>query len=357
VATGVVDHQSGTAGRAGPVAEMPHTFKILPTVGTLAAMLRKVAVITVEPVAVFELGVLCELFGVDRTDDGLPAYEFSVCSVDGRSVRTQAGFSISPTSDLAPAEQADLVAIIPNDISGIPGEALDVLRRAAARGAWVMGVCTGAFALGAAGLLDGRRCTTHWRHAALFAERFPAAEVDPDVLYVADGNILTSAGTSAAVDCGLHLIRQEQGAEVARKIARRMVVPPHRDGGQAQFIETPVQAVECETLQPLLIDVLESLDREHTVDSMAARVHMAPRTFARKFRAETGATPHDWLTGQRVLLARRLLEESGLGVDTVAVRAGFGSAATLRHHFGLRLGTTPHAYRATFRDRYVTSAS
>ncbi|AGL17846.1 GlxA family transcriptional regulator [Actinoplanes sp. N902-109] len=320
-------------------------------------MLRKVAVITVEPTAVFELGVLCELFGVDRTDDGLPAYEFSVCSVGGRPVRTQAGFTISPGSDLAPAEEADLVAIVPNNIAGVPAEALGVLRRAAARGAWVMGVCTGAFALAQAGLLDGRRCTTHWRHADRLIAEYPAAVVDPDVLYVVDGTILTSAGTSAAVDCGLNLIRQEQGAEVARKIARRMVVPPHRDGGQAQFIETPVQAVDCSTLQPLLNEVMESLDREHTVESMAARVHMAPRTFARKFRAETGATPHDWLTGQRVLLARRLLEETGLGIDAVAMRAGFGSAATLRHHFGLRLGTTPQAYRATFRDRYATSAA
>jgi transcriptional regulator GlxA family with amidase domain len=321
-------------------------------------MLRTVAVIAQSDVAVFELGVLCELFGFDRTDEGLPAYEFSVCSVGGLPVRTHAGFSISPEHDLTPVDEADLVALVPScDEENPAPEIVEVLRRAAARGAWVMSVCTGAFTLGAAGLLDGRRCTTHWRHAGRLAALHPAAEVDPDVLYVADGNILTSAGTAAAVDAGLHLIREEQGAEVARRIARRMVVPPHRDGGQAQYIETPVQSVECETLQPLLTDVLASLDRPHTVETMAAWVHMAPRTFARKFRAETGATPHDWLTGQRVLLARRLLEESDLGVDLVAVRAGFGGAATLRHHFGQRLGTTPQAYRATFRDRYATSVA
>ncbi|MEV6600849.1 helix-turn-helix domain-containing protein [Actinoplanes sp. NPDC051346] len=315
-------------------------------------MLRKVAVIALPPVAVFELGVLCELFGYDRTGEGLPAYEFSVCSVGGRPVQTHAGFSISPSHDLTPAEDADLVAVIPNDTdAGPPEEVLETLRRAHARGAWVMSVCTGAFALGDAGLLDGRRCTTHWRHTDRLAARFPAAKVDPDVLYVADGTILTSAGTAAAVDCGLHLIREEQGSAVATQIARRMVVPPHRDGGQAQFVETPLQPIQCDTLQPVLTTVMASLDQPHTVDTMAAQAHMAPRTFARKFRAETGATPHDWLTNQRVLLARRLLEESSLGIDAIAVHAGFGSAATLRHHFGHRLSTTPQAYRAMFKTR------
>jgi transcriptional regulator GlxA family with amidase domain len=216
-----------------------------------------------------------------------------------------------------------------------------------------MSVCTGAFALGAAGLLDGRRCTTHWRHTAELARRYPAARVDPDVLYVQDGRILTSAGTAASVDAGLHLIRQEQGSAVATMIARRMVVPPHRDGGQAQYIETPMPAVSCETLQPVLDRVLGSLDQPHTVDTMAELAHMAPRTFARKFRSETGVTPHDWLTNQRLLLARRLLEDSDLGVDSIAERAGFGSAQTLRHQFAQRLSTTPQAYRGTFKSQPV----
>ena len=315
-------------------------------------MLRKVAVIIQAEVAVFELGVLCELFGYDRTAEGLPGYEFAVCTIDGAPVRTHAGFTIAPSHDLGPADDADLVAVVPGNSQQEPPEAvLDVLRRAHARGAWVMSLCTGAFALGAAGLLDDRRCTTHWRHTDALAARFPLAKVDPNVLYVADGTVITSAGTAAAVDCGLHLIREAQGSAVATQVARRMVVPPHRDGGQAQFIETPVQPVECETLQPLLNHVLECLDEPHTVDTLAAQAHMAPRTFARKFRAETGATPHDWLTAQRVLLARRMLEDSDLGVDTIAVRAGFGSAATLRHHFGHRLGTTPQAYRSMFRTR------
>ena len=317
-------------------------------------MVRNVAVIALPDVAVFELGVFCELFGYDRTADGLPGYDFAVCSPDGRPVRTHAGFAISPDHDLAPADEADLVAVVPYDTAHEPpARVLDALRSAHARGAWVMSACTGAFALGAAGLLDDRRCTTHWRHTEELARRFPAAKVDPDVLYVADGNVLTGAGTAATVDAGLHVIRQEHGSAIATMIARRMVVPPHRDGGQAQFIETPVVSAECETLQPVLSHVMQTLDRPHTVDTMAELAHMAPRTFARKFRAETGATPHDWLTGQRLLLARRLLEDSDLGVDAIADRAGFGSAATLRHHFAHRLSTTPQAYRGTFKAHSV----
>jgi AraC family transcriptional activator FtrA len=316
-------------------------------------MLRNVAVIALPEVAVFELGVLCELFGYDRTDDGLPAYDFAVCSADGGPVRTHAGFEISVHADLSRTEEADLVAVVPYGTGDESPEVRDALRRAHERGAWVMSVCTGAFALGAAGLLDGRRCTTHWRHTAELARRYPAARVDPDVLYVQDGRILTSAGTAASVDAGLHLIRQEQGSAVATMIARRMVMPPHRDGGQAQYIETPMPAVTCETLQPVLDRVLGSLDQAHTVDTMAELAHMAPRTFARRFRSETGVTPHDWLTNQRLLLARRLLEDSDLGVDSIAERAGFGSAQTLRHQFAQRLSTTPQAYRGTFKSQPV----
>jgi AraC family transcriptional activator FtrA len=317
-------------------------------------MLRNVAVIVLAGTAAFELGVLCEMFGTDRTADGFPGYDFAVCSVDGLPVRTGHGFSLVPGHDLGRVDDADLVAIGPYDTgTEVPAEVLAALRRAEQRGAWVMSVCTGAFALGAAGLLDGRHCTTHWRHTAELALRFPAARVDPDVLYLSDGHVLTSAGTAASIDAGLHLVRREHGSVIATMLARRMVVPPHRDGGQAQFIETPVPGAECETLQPVLAEVLATLDRDHTVDTMAALAHMAPRTFARKFRAETAVTPHDWLTGQRLLLARRLLEESELGVDSIAVRAGFGSAATLRHHFGHRLSTTPQAYRAMFKSQPV----
>nr|WP_296066055.1 helix-turn-helix domain-containing protein [uncultured Actinoplanes sp.] len=317
-------------------------------------MLRNVAVLALPEVAVFELGVLCELFGYDRTAEGLPGYDFAVCTVDGRPVRTHAGFSIDVQADLSRLDEADLVAVVPyGPVGEEPPEVLAALRRAYERGAWVMSVCTGAFALGAAGLLDDRRCTTHWRHTAELARRHPSAKVDADVLYVQDGKILTSAGTAASIDAGLHLIRQEQGSAAATMIARRMVVPPHRDGGQAQYVEAPLPVIECEKLQPVLIRVIETLDQPHSVETMAALAHMAPRTFARKFRGETGATPHDWLTNQRLLLARRLLEDSDLSVDAIAVRAGFGSAATLRHHFGQRLSTTPQAYRGLFRSQPV----
>jgi AraC family transcriptional activator FtrA len=332
------------------VAGMPCIFKILPTGRTLHHMLRNVAVIALTEVSVFELGVLCEMFGYDRSAEGLPAYDFAVCTVDGRPARTHAGFDIAVRHDLSRVEEADLVAVAPYSTGAETPEVIGALRRAHERGAWVMSVCSGAFALGAAGLLDGRRCTTHWLHAGELARRHPEAVVDPDVLYVQDGKILTSAGTAASIDAGLHLIRQEQGSAVATMMARRMVVPPHRDGGQAQYIETPVQAVHCETLQPVITHVLASLDHPHTVETMAELAHMAPRTFARRFRSETGATPHDWLTGQRLLLARRLLEDSDLGVDAIAGHAGFGSAATLRHHFAQRLSTTPQAYRGTFRS-------
>jgi AraC family transcriptional activator FtrA len=264
-------------------------------------------------------------------------------------------FHILPTvrADLSRTDDADLVAVVPHGTGEEPPEVLDALRRAHDRGAWVMSVCTGAFVLGAAGLLDGRKCTTHWRHTAELARRFPAAQVDPNVLYVQHDKVLTSAGTAASIDAGLHLIRQEQGSTVATMIARRMVVPPHREGGQAQFIETPLPAITGETLQPVLTKVLATLDRPHSVETMAQMARMAPRTFARKFRSETGATPHDWLTNQRLLLARRLLEDSDLGVDGIAERSGFGSAQTLRHHFAQRLSTTPQAYRGIFRSHPV----
>ncbi len=205
--------------------------------------------------------------------------------------------------------------------------------------------------LGEAGLLDGRRCTTHWQYAPMLQERFPAAIVEPNSLYVEDGRILTSAGTAAGIDLCLHLVRTVHGSEVATKLARRMVVPPHRDGGQAQYVEAPLpRAPDVPTLEPLLAWLVENLDQTVDVETLARRAHMAPRTFARRFRAETGTTPHDWVTGQRILLARRLLEETDLGVDSVAQRSGFGDAAMLRHHFSRRVGATPHAYRSTFRS-------
>jgi AraC family transcriptional regulator, transcriptional activator FtrA len=322
-------------------------------------MLNRVAVVVLDQVAPFELGVLCEVFGTDRAVDGFPYYDFALCSPKGRPVRTRSGFTIKPDSDLAPLDYADLVAVPAHPLdSEAPPLLVAALRRALDRGAYVLSVCSGAFLLGEAGLLDGRRCTTHWMYADELARRFPLAQVSPNALYVEDGTLLTSAGTAAGIDLCLHLVRREHGSTVATKLARRMVVPPHRDGGQAQYVEAPLpRTPDAPTLEPLLGWLITRLDRQLGVEELAARVHMAPRTFARRFRAETGTTPHDWLTAQRILLARRLLEESDLGIDAVATRAGFGAAAALRHHFTRRVGATPQAYRSTFRARDLPQRS
>jgi transcriptional regulator GlxA family with amidase domain len=316
-------------------------------------MIQSVAVAVLDRVAPFELGVLCEVFGTDRAADGFPRYDFALCAPDGQPVRTSTGFLIVPTADLAPLDEADLVAVPAHPLdSPIPPELGAALCRAVERGAHVMSVCSGAFVLGEAGLLDGRRCTTHWRYADELARRFPLADVHPNALYIEDGQILTSAGTAAGIDLCLHLVRREHGSAVATKLARRMVVPPQRAGGQAQFVETPVPVGPgAPTLEPLLSWLITNISENSTVEDLAHRVHMAPRTFARRFRAEIGTTPHDWITGQRVLLARQLLEDTDLSVESVASRTGFGDAAALRHHFSRRVGATPHTYRATFRTR------
>jgi transcriptional regulator GlxA family with amidase domain len=315
-------------------------------------MLTNVAVIVLDQIAPFELGVVCEVFGTDRGDD-FPRYDFQLCSADGGPVTTKSGFQIQPHADLSRVARADLVAVPAHPLDCRASEpVLDALRAAHDRGAYLLSVCSGAFLFGEAGLLDDRRCTTHWMYADELARRYPRAKVFTNSLYVEDGNLLTSAGTAAGIDLCLHLVRSVHGSAVATRLARRMVVPPHRDGGQAQYVEAPLpKAPEAATLEPLLAWLVEHLDQPVDVELLARRAHMAPRTFARRFRAETGTTPHDWLTGQRVLLARRLLEDTDLSVDAVALRSGFGDGAMLRHHFSRRVGATPQAYRSTFRSR------
>ncbi|RJK98119.1 GlxA family transcriptional regulator [Vallicoccus soli] len=312
-------------------------------------MLRDVAVIALPGVAPFELGTVCEVFGIDRSEHGVQRFDFAVCAVEPGRVPTSMGFALDVATGLERVASADLVAVpaYPFD-GGLPEAAAQALRAAVDRGARVLSVCSGAFALGEAGLLDGRRCTTHWAHADELARRFPAADVDPAVLYVEDGPVVTSAGTAAGIDACLHVVRSELGASAARVIARRMVVPPHRDGGQAQYVETPVAPTAAETLEDVLTFMAENLHLDLSVDDLARRAHMSPRTFARRFRAETGTTPLHWLVGQRLLLAQRLLEDGEDPVEVVASRTGFGTAAVLRHHFVKRLGTTPQAYRRTF---------
>lgn len=333
---------AATSGRNDPLYRNP-------AIGHAGIMLKNVVAVALEEVHPFELGVACEVFGLDRSDDGLPVYDFALASDQPGMLRSHAGFSVEVPHGVERLAEADLVIAVATGVRDeYPEPLLDALRAAVERGARVLSICNGAFLLGAAGLLDGRRCTTHWRHAAGLAARFPLTTVEPDVLYVDEDPVLSSAGTAAGIDACLHLVRKLQGAEVARGIARRMVVAPHRDGGQAQFIARPLPEDDGESLGGLLDWLRRHLDQELTVEQLAARAHMSPRTFARRFQQETGTTPHRWLTNQRLLLAQRLLEGTNEPVDAVAARCGFGNGATLRHHFGRRLGTTPQAYRRTF---------
>ena len=300
----------------------------------------------------FGLGVVSEVFGYDRSADGLPTYDFAVAAQRPGPVRTDTGLVLQAAHGLERARTADLLVVLGwEDLDATPPEPLlQALRDAVDRGARVMSHCSGAFVVAAAGLLDGRRCTTHWRYADELARRYPLARVDRDVLYVTDGLVTSSAGTAAGIDTCLHLLREEHGAAVANAIARRMLVPPHRDGGQAQYVATPVpEVVEGHRLREVLVWAQDHLARPLTVDELAARSLMSPRSFARHFKAATGTTPHAWLLGQRIALAQERLEQTDLSVDEVADRCGFGAATTLRHHFGRRVGTSPQAYRRTFR--------
>ncbi|MGX4689905.1 helix-turn-helix domain-containing protein [Streptomyces sp. JNUCC 63] len=316
-------------------------------------MLSNVAAVLLDGVHPFELAVVCEVFGLDRSDEGLPVYDFAVASAEGASLRTHVtGLTLSTPYGLERLEEADLIAVPASDANvsrDHPPALLDALNRAVGRGARVLSVCSGVFVLGAAGLLDGRRCAVHWRHADELARRFPRAVVEPDVLYVDEDPVITSAGTAAGIDACLHIVRKEQGPEVANKIARRMVVPPHRDGGQAQYIERPLPKSPCDTVGEVLTWMEEHLDQEVTVEQLAARAHMSPRTFARRFQQETGTTPYRWILRQRVLLAQELLEATDETMDAIADRTGFGTAAALRHQFVRALGTTPNSYRRAFR--------
>lgn len=313
--------------------------------------MKTVACIVQDGFAPFEFGVACEAFGLDRSDDGIPNFDFRVVASDPGPVASKMGFSINVEHDLSFAYEADLVVVCP-----IPREwwgrtdprVLDAVRDAAARGAWLLSVCSGSFVLAESGVLDGRRATTHWMYADTMMAMFPQIDVDPDVLFVQDGRIITSAGTAAGLDACLYLLRQEIGAELTNRVARRMVVPPQRDGGQAQFIDRPISAVQSDSLAAVTEWAMENLREELTVDHLAERAHMSARTFARRFKAEHGATPAAWLARQRVIQAQRLLERTGLSLEAISVECGFGSAAVLRQNFARVLGTTPTAYRATF---------
>jgi transcriptional regulator GlxA family with amidase domain len=312
--------------------------------------MKKVVVIVQDGAEPFTLGVLGEVWAEPyHPEDDNPLFDYVVCTPRPGRVKGTAGYDYFIEHGLEAIEDADLVAVVPkrNFLEPSP-EVATAVRAAADRGIRVLASCTGVFLLGEAGLLDGRECTTHWRYGKLLAERFPLAKVNADVLYVEDDMILTGAGSAAGIDASLHLMRQVFGAKVATTTARRIVVSPHRDGGQAQFVRTPMGQTEADTLAPLLAWASDHLEEPLSVEKLAAQAHMSARTFARRFRDETGTTPLQWLTSQRLAQAEEMLENSSLSVEQIATRVGFGNAATLRHHFAAARGTTPQQYRKTF---------
>ena len=310
----------------------------------------RVAVIVADGTGAFELGIAANLFGLDRSGEGLPAYRFEICSAAGEPVRSSSGFGIEATADLRPLRSADLVVVPPfgRPEDAVDANVVDALRAAHRRGALLFSICTGAFALAAAGLLDGSRATTHWQFADRLAADHPAVAVDGDALYVRDGRVLTSAGAAAGIDAGLSIVREWHGATVANAIARRLVVSAQRDGGQSQYVERPVAGPGADSMAGLTDWVLANIDRPLGVAELASRLHQSPRTFARRFLEATGTTPHRWLIDRRLDEAERLLESTTMPVERVASSVGFGSIDTLRHHLGRRRGTTPTAHRRRF---------
>jgi AraC family transcriptional activator FtrA len=310
---------------------------------------RVVAIVTEESNP-FEMGVATELFGLRRPELDRPWYDFALCAATP-SVRMNLGmFTLSAVAGIEAADTADtlIVPARPNTRVPTAPAVTAAIRRAAGRGARLVSFCTGAFALAEAGVLDGRRATTHWQWAAEFAERFPRVRWEPDVLFVDEGDVLTAAGSAAALDLGLHLIRRDHGAEVVNAVSRRLVFTGHRDGGQQQFIARPVPAVPDTSLAPVLAWALERLDTPLTVAGLAARAATSPATLHRRFRAELGTTPLAWLTTERVTLACRLIERGELRLDRVAEASGFGTAANLRLQLRRHTGLSPSAYRRRF---------
>lgn len=319
--------------------------------------MHRVVALCLDGLVAFDLTAATQVFTVASEPGGRPLYEVSTCSVGGAEVATTTGFSLRPQLDLGALAGADTV-VVPGYFALLdppPDAALDALRAAAGGAARVLSVCTGAFALAYAGLLDGRRATTHWAHAEQLADLFPRVEVDPAALYVDEGEVMTSAGLSAGIDLSLHVVRKDFGAAAGERVSRRMVAAPHREGGQAQFIKRPAPP-SAGSLEATRRWAAERLAEPLDVAALAAHAGVSPRTFARRFREETGTTPLRWLLAQRVLEARRLLEETDLPIDAVAWRAGFGTAASLREHFRRATATTPTAYRRSFRPASAAAA-
>jgi AraC family transcriptional regulator, transcriptional activator FtrA len=307
----------------------------------------------------FEFSCAAEVFGLSRPEFGPDWYRFETCSAKNRSVRGQYGLRIKATGGLSRLLTAGTIVITGwegVDVP-VPPAVLDALREAHARGARLLSICSGAFVLAATGLLDGKQATTHWRYAEGLQRRYPNIRVDPNVLYVDEGSILTSAGSAAGLDLCLHLVRRDYGPAIANQVARRLVISPHRDGGQAQFLERPVEDLgrgsehglrEREHLSALLDKIRRRLSQPLRIGELARLAAMSERTFMRRFRAATGLSPADWVTRARVDAARELLESTALSIDRIAERCGLGTPTTLRHHFRKKVGVSPAQYRKRF---------
>ncbi|WP_446224680.1 GlxA family transcriptional regulator [Nocardia sp. IBHARD005] len=318
--------------------------------------MHRVVVLAVDGVYPFELGIPARIFGTAAAPDGAPLYEIRTCSFDGAPVQTNADYLISVSGDSSALDEADTVVIPP--FSGCDGAETDwmppQLPDALARlrpGARIVSFCTAAFALANLGLLDDRQATTHWAQADRFRALFPQVRMDADVLFVDDDRILTAAGSAAGIDLCLHLVRRDHGSAVANRVARLCIVPPWRDGGQAQFIARPIPETTAESTAETRAWATTHLDRPLPLTELAAHARMSVRTFCRRFREETGLSPGRWLIRQRIDHARHLLEVTELPIDRVAAEAGLGTAASLRQHFATTIGVSPTAYRQTFRTR------
>lgn len=311
-----------------------------------------VSVLAYAGMSLFETGIVTEVFGLPRPEFEVPWYQLLICADDADSVPTLGGAAIRTPYGLDAFAQADTVIVpgVPN-VHDDPSPALvTALRRAHHNGARLVSICSGAFALAAAGLLDGRRATTHWRYADELAKRYPRVDVDPGVLYIDDGDVLTSAGSAAGLDLCLHIVRLDFGGAIANAVARRLVIQPHRDGGQAQFIEVPVAAdPDDDRIAASMAWALGQLTTPMTVDVLAAQARMSTRTYLRHFASATGTTPIRWLINQRVQASLELLETSGMGIEAISAAVGFETPTTYRHHFGQTMQTSPSAYRRAFR--------
>jgi AraC family transcriptional activator FtrA len=313
-------------------------------------MSHRVVALLYEELCTFEFAIVVEVFGLPRPELPVDWYRFSVCSLERGPVRATGGVRVAADTGLSGLRGAGTI-VIPGwrDPDEPPPPALlNVLRRAHDRGVRLMSICSGVFVLAAAGLLDGRRATTHWRYVDRLRERYPLIRVEPDVLYIDEGSILTSAGSAAGIDLCLHVVRSDYGAEIANQVARRLVVPPHRDGGQAQYVREPIRNDDVTSLAPTLEWAVERLRHGLTVADLARRAGLSMRTFARRFVDETGATPHRWLTHQRLIAAQRCLEKTHSSIDEVAETVGFETAETLRFHFRRAFGVSPTSYRKRF---------